>query len=239
MTETSVGEAQAQIDELVVGLLDQYSHVVPYNPWINEDNRWHELAVCVLFSLGDQAGQDARHAVRVLTDMDLLKVSDLASVPWSGDQPEFAHAHLALMRSVLARLGFADENISLALREIVRLAQDLVTHYDGHIQVYLRRHGERMLADLGTDFPSISATDESVRRAFATWLQNVLTMPIFLDTSSAAFFCESAGCTVEDLHQAADRAGVSASVLDDLLDAWSAELQKLAAAGQRNGAQDG
>lgn len=210
---------------LLLGVVDRYAADVPYHPWFDERNRWKEMVVCILFSFGGIAAQSARQASEVLAELGLLNVGDLAALPWENDEPDFKHPHLRLMAEVLDRFDFVQPDIVLALVQIIRLARDLQTHFDGHIQVYLRQQGERMLSELRTNFPGLSVLEERLQYAFTMWFQNVLTMPLFLNTPSTSRFCETAGCTLDELQHTVDELDVSSSLLDDVLDLWASNRE--------------
>jgi hypothetical protein len=217
-------QTRPSLEDILWEVVQHYGDYVPYHPWFNEQRRWHELIVCTLFSLiGGDGSQAVRRAVDILVELNLLNIPDLSALPWVEDSLDLTHPHIALMRQILERLGFAAEVIPVALAQIVQLAQDVHHYHQDHIQIYLRQHGQRMLANLQQDFPSLPVDSAPLQSAFATWLQNVLTMPIFLDTPNARLFCEAAGCTLSQLHETADKLNVSASLLDDMLDFWAAE----------------
>lgn len=221
-TDTS---AQLSLKELLLGVVDRYATDVPYHPWFNERNRWHELVICILFAFGGKAAKSARQAADVLGELGLLNVPDLARIPWIGDELDFKHPQLKLTGEVLERLGFVQADISLALRQIVRIARDLQANYDGHVQVYLRQHGQRILAALTADFPSLPTADERLQYAFVMWLQNALTMPLYLNTPSTSRFCKAAGCSLNELQRTVDELDISTSLLDDVLDLWASEQE--------------
>jgi hypothetical protein len=221
-TDTS---AQLSLKELLLGVVDRYATDVPYHPWFNERNRWHELVICILFAFGGKAAKSARQAADVLGELGLLNVPDLARIPWIGDELDFKHPQLKLTGEVLERLGFVQADISLALGQIVRIARDLQANYDGHVQVYLRQHGQRILAALTADFPSLPTADERLQYAFGMWLQNALTMPLYLNTPSTSRFCKAAGCSLNELQRTVDELDISASLLDDVLDLWASEQE--------------
>ena len=215
--------SQPPLKDLVWEVFQHYANDIPYHSWFNERKRWLELVVCILYSFGAQAGQNARRAVSMFEDLGLLDVAELAELPWRESLPDLTHPHLSLMSSILQRFDFVAQDIPLVLGMVMGVARDLQTHYQGLIQLYLRQHGKRMLDNLQNDFSGLSTSDERLIHAFAIWLQNVLTMPVLLDTPSLQHFCQSAGCTLDELYQAADALNISASILDDVVDIWAVE----------------
>jgi hypothetical protein len=193
---------------------------------MNERDRWYELVACVLLTAGGPAAGQARRGAGVLHDLGLVEVADLAALGPIGDAIDTTDSHLGLMHDVLFRLGYATKDLVDALRALTELARDLEARHQGRIQRYLRGHGTRMLAELRSDFPSASTGDEALQRAFSIWLQNVLTMPVFVDSPSTEEFCAAAGCSPAELAEAADRLDVNASLLDDVLDLWQLDREE-------------
>jgi hypothetical protein len=227
MASNSIRKSKLPLEKLLQEVVERYAKAAPHHQWINERDRWHELVACILFTFGGQAGENARRAGSILSDLDLLNIEVLTNLPLPDGNTAQENTHLTLMRNILVQMGFTEDQAMPALQSILRIAQDLHTHYGGRIQSYLRQYGERMLANLEVDFPKVSSSDEFISHAFAIWLQNVLTMPIFVDTASTRQFCEEAGCTLDELHQTADRMDINASLLDDLLDLWAQEREEL------------
>lgn len=225
MENTRHNSSQPPLEEILWEVVQHYIDRVPSPPWLNEKRRWQELIVCVLSTSGEEGSQQSRRAVEILAELNLLHIPDLAALPWVEGALELEHPHTALMSRVMGRLGFSTSMISTALERIAKLAQDVHSQHQDHIQVYLRQQGRRMLAELPRDFPSLFADDVPLQNAFALWLQNVLTMPIFLDTPNSVRFCEATGYTLQQLHEAADKLDISASLLDDLIDLWAADRE--------------
>ncbi len=227
MSEETTPQTPPSLEDLLRQVIEHHADELPFHPWFDEAKRWQELVICLFFAYAGQIGLDVRGAVQTLDELGLLNVAELAALPWAEGAPDWADPQLVLMVSVLERLGFAVEDSRAALVRILRGAQDLQAHFAGRVQLYLRQQGQRMVAALGSDFPTLAADEERTRHAFTMWLQNALTMPLFLDTPSSRRFCEAAGCTLEQLYQAADNLDVSASLLDDVLDLWAAEEELL------------
>jgi hypothetical protein len=223
MSEENHSGEEVLLGDLLRVVLAQYADEVPSPLWLNEHYRWLELLVCLLFACGGQGGQRARRTVSLLDELGLLEVPSLAKLGEAAEERGLEDGQLALMRQILQRVGLADDDAAEFLQLITGLAQDVMKRHQGRIQLYLRRHGERMLADLRADFPSLPASDGHIRRAFVIWLQNALTLPVFLDNASSRRFCEAVGCTMEELYQAADELDINAALLDDIMDLWAVD----------------
>ena len=217
---------QPPLDTLVKDVLKRYAEAVPHAQWVNERERWYELIACILLALGGPAAGQARRAAGVLHELGLLEIADLAAIAPIGNSIDAADPHLCLMHDVLFRLGYSANDIVGALRTLTELARDLEARYQGRIQRYLRDHGTRMLNALRSDFPSASTSETTLQRAFALWLQNVLVMPVFVDSASTEAFCAAAGCSRAELAESADRLDVNAALLDDVLDLWQADREQ-------------
>jgi hypothetical protein len=177
--------------------------------WESEHERWKDLLLCHLIAgVGIDAGR-ARVAIAALDTVGLLEATSLGT-PCAADDE--------LRRLLLERLDFPkDENAAIrdALR---RLAKLTVEQWDGHIQRFLRAHGERMAEDLAARLAAHGFEKRPAYKTALLWLQRVANIPSLLpDDPHVEAFCRSFGFTHDSLLQEADRRGLNISVLDDLL----------------------
>ncbi len=213
------------LEELLLGVVDHYVADVPYHPWFDERNRWYELVVCILFAYGGKTDGTARSAGDVLARLGLLDVSTLADLPGDG-KVDLDQSPARLIADVLTQMGYDPGDIASILGQLRNIARDLRNNRNCRIQVYLRSQGERMLSAMQKDWGCVqSKKDERFQNALVMWLQNVLTMPVYLNTASTVQFCKAAGCSLDELQQAADELNISASLLDDMLDLWAADQE--------------
>lgn len=213
--------ADRDLDQALGALIRAFAKKVPLHPWVDEHQRWLELVTCLLFVLSGDAAEQAREVTGVLDALRLLDVAELAGTPLIDGKPDPNDEHLRWLRSVIERFGASPEDSRLAAQSLTSCARDLRARSEGRPQVYLRRQGERILAELREDFPSLVSHDDRAHVAMRMWLQNALAMPVFLDCGAAVRFCEGAGCTLNELHAAADRLGINAAAVDDVLEIWS------------------
>ncbi|MCX6564915.1 MAG: hypothetical protein NTW38_00575 [Candidatus Aminicenantes bacterium] len=222
---------KASLEKELLELFSRHFESLPSNPWADERERWLELVVCTLFTHGGSSRGKSRQAAHIFKELGLLEIENLAAIPIRQGVMVSDHSSVMTMTQILRQMGFASKDISPALTKTVMLAKAVCIRFGGKIQRYLRSYGEAMLAHLEKDFPEIFVSkkkraaheDTSWRFAFALWLQNSLTLPVFLDTANTRRFCRHAVCRMTDLQEAADRLDINASLLDDLLDLWATE----------------
>lgn len=199
------------LERLLLHAVDRYAALAPEQVWVDERDRWLELVVCVLFTHAID-GDRARRVVSILDQLGLLDIDALA---------DSSEECVALRAQILTRCGVPPGATEAVELDLSRLATDLHRRYEGHVQLYLRQHAQRMLAELPREFPAFVGKDaERAQHALALWLQNVASLPVFLDTPAAQRFMEEVGASPQELHDAADRLGINAALLDDILDLW-------------------
>jgi endonuclease III len=186
-------------------------------PWEWEEDRWDELIFCLLWRTGRTSDIEARTAVRILKDLRLLSVSDLASLLLDGNNVDMSQSNAVLIAEVLRRSGFSDDGVVRGLRAIVQAAQSLEKNHKGKIQHYLRAYGERMLAELPQHFAFTELPEVDVHFAFCVWMQNTLSMPVPAWDERVQRYCDQLGITKSELLLSADNLDMNVAVLDDLI----------------------
>lgn len=196
------------------------SQVRPASPWISELDRFDELVFALFTRMTHRTELEARQLVEGLRALGLLDVPTLAAVPLEAGHvaPAEDPAVQRLFRTI-SDSGLTDEVSRRMTVTLVELAQALMRGYDGKLQRYLRRYGERMLAELGDSFSFSQLSQEQVLGAFTYWLQNALLMPLSLVDDSVRAFAKSHGLTESDLIASADELGLNLAWMDDVLEA--------------------
>ncbi len=157
-----------------------------------------------------------RATTQLLSRLELLAVRTLADVPSLttgslNDHP--AGRHLV---EVLVAQGWTQMAAIRAANRLSELARHVRDTWGGHLQAYLRRHGEQMIEELVTTVPIEGLSDARRRLVFGYWLQNVLAMPVAVRTGELDAFCARAGVTFEAMVGAADAIDLNVGLLDDL-----------------------
>ena len=219
-------EAQRKLNDLIDAQLPRFAERLGHYPWPDETARWHELVFCILSAEGREcfAPPDhrtvARKAVKALVELDLLDVVNLARLAAATEAEEDIasddQALVALRRSVLERLGYPPESVDRILLAVVEVACVLDTAFDGKIQHYLRRAGERMVGEMADIFRLRALGEMQARYVLTHWLQNVAAMPLALHNPSMLILCETLGITPDDLCAAADARDMNVALVDDM-----------------------
>lgn len=194
--------------------------VRPASPWSSELDRFDELVFALFTRISDRPELEVRQLVEELRALGLLDVPRLAAVTVEAGQLASADdpAVHQLFRTI-GDSGLTDEMSWQMTVTLVELAHDLERGYDGKLQRYLRRYGERMLAELGDSFSFSQLSQEQVLDAFTYWLQNALLMPLSLVDDNVRAFGVRHGLTESDLIASADELGLNLAWMDDVLEA--------------------
>src|SRR5579864_9074605 len=145
-------------------LLDSFS-------WKFEEDRWAELLIC---SLPAAVGIDpvtARISVDTLKRMRVIAVDGLASL---------SPKEMKFIDQVFVKYGCAAADARKATKTIVSLAKVVKRNWDGYLQRFLRKHGEKMVKDLQAALKSAGMGHEAGAKIAVLWLQNVANIPILL-----------------------------------------------------------
>lgn len=180
--------------------------------WMHENDRWAELIFCLLNQYNPQNAQTIRMAVSSLQYLGLLDTTKLSLLETPGNEDVVVFAH------ILKRHGFSPENTEHAVKLLVHVASVIHKDYEGKIQRYLRRAGERMRDELANMFGGGLLKEEQLHYAISSWLQNALSLPISLEHPAVLEFCKRNGVSVEELLHAADELDLNIALVDDLLE---------------------
>ena len=193
-------------------MLTRHAGELAAYPWLSEEDRWAELIFCLLLRYSPQRPEEVRSTVAALQELDLLGPETLARL--SDREMEST----SVIEFVLRRYGFTDSNVRDASDLLMHLSQAILRDFGGHIQLYLRRQGERIRDELAELLSGARLGVEDKTYALSHWLQNALGMPVSLDHEAVARFCEENGVSTQDLEEAADQLNLSLAVVDDLLE---------------------
>jgi hypothetical protein len=178
-------------------------------PWEWEGDRWLELLICLVKADLDVEPSVVRSAVALLDELDAVSLENLVNLDVDD---------LALIRTVLLRSGFNTEAADRAGQLMCAAARLVTTRWTGHVQKFLREHGEKMRKQLAKTLKRIGITAAAADKAAVLWLQNVANLPILLpEDAHILSFCRRHKLSETELVDLADRLGMNLAVLDDLL----------------------
>ena len=100
---------------------------------------------------------------------------------------------------------------------IVQLAGHFVVNYQGKVQHFVRRYGEKMISDFKSEVKIGGLDDDNTSAALTYWLQNSMNMPLSMRDGAMVSYCKRHGLKLEQLLDAADELGINHSLLDDLI----------------------
>jgi hypothetical protein len=191
----------------------RYRLELGHYPWESESDRWTELLVCALTEGAQCSAADARAAVESLNALNLTDAKELATA---------TDGKRVLIEQILARVlddGSAKNTTSSAAAAMLtRIARVAIEKWDGHIQRFLRRHGEAMVTDLAAILTAKDLPAPRAAKVATVWLQNVANLPVLhqKDPHLHAFRL-SHKMTEAELLDLADRLDLGVAVLDDVL----------------------
>lgn len=194
-------------------LYEEYGQFLAPYLWASESDRWAELVLCLLHQcFAGEPGTNIRQAVTLLQDLNLLEVDRLVGLHDPTSQSTITFVY------ILKQQGFSDAAIRRATKVLSDAATIVKTRYDSKIQRYLRRHAQIMRDELVSVFGDLNLTKEQLQYAIVHWLQNVLSLPLSLESPAVIEFCEKNGVSIDDLMHACDSLDINAAIVDDLLE---------------------
>ncbi|MDX6749385.1 hypothetical protein SH611_06165 [Geminicoccaceae bacterium 1502E] len=199
-------------------LIVRYSPLFEQHQWPEESLRWTELAFALATRISPRPEAEIRRTVEEMDLLGLLEVETLAGLAGPEGGVDFAAGGARRMEEHLLENGLASGEARALILALHELAVALRERFEGRIQLYLRRYGERMLDELAQNFRFSRLSPEQARSAFSYWLQNVLGMPVPLRTPAVQAFCGRLGVTEEELVAAADRLDLNLALADDMIE---------------------
>jgi hypothetical protein len=209
-------------------LFGQYEPDFGRYQWPLENLRWNALALSILETLSSETV--AESAGRAMADLDLLAVDKLAQLANSVTKKPLSKRK-RLVLGILEEAGFDEEAAIQTLTTLVEAAEIVQRELNGKIQKLLRREGLEILQTVERFFRFSGIDDDAKSRAITRWLQDVINIPVYLETESTKAFCAEQKVTVSDLIAAADELDISVAIVDDLIQKWHQSetvLQKVA-----------
>jgi len=119
--------------------------------------------------------------------------------------------------SVLEEAGVKAEDAVRAVAVLKETSEAIQKAFDGKVQRFLRKVGDKALNDLVSTLSLKTLPKEQTKEALAFWLQNVAALPVSLGHESADRFCRAHGVDGEKLLQSTDSLNLNVAVLDDLI----------------------
>lgn len=212
-------EIPIQIDliQTLNDLFQEYQPSFERTQWPMESMRWKELAFCVLETYSSE--QMAMTASRAMSELDLLDVRKLTQLNDSLTKNK-PSARVKLIHGILQESGFSKESAELALNTLVKAAEVIKDKFNNKIQLLLRKEGKKMIRNV-TKLLNFSTLDKkSALQSVTKWLQNVLNLPVLLETESIDAFCNEMDISVDDLIVVADDLDINLALIDELIEQW-------------------
>ncbi|MBN1248709.1 MAG: hypothetical protein JXC32_13705 [Anaerolineae bacterium] len=206
-------------DDILLDLYRAHGPDIDEDLWLLESARWNELLFCLAMAVAgaDLALEAVRDTVRLLARMNLVSLIPLASLAADGAPHVEGSPILITAKTLLERSGLTPDEAERTVIAFCEIARTFEARYEGKVQLLFRKYGRMMMEELTDDFASTALQPEEAKRAFATWLQNTLNMPVPVSTPAAEAACEALGTTYGALIEAADRTDINVAVVDELL----------------------
>ena len=189
-----------------------------YYQWPWEEKRWHELAFCLLLSVGSPPfdAATARNTVSALGELGYLDIQELAALVPKCRGPRCKDPLYDVLIQILKRQGLTAAQSKMAVVTIAEAAHSIWQKQAGKLQLYLRGYGERMLAEIDQHFQFSRLSGAQRNKAFTHWFQNVLNIPISLAEPGLKAVCKDFDVTFDELIAVADELGLNLAMLDDM-----------------------
>jgi len=215
----SGADAHYQIRRLLSG---PGAAFVTQHRWSHEAERWNELVAALLSVTLKLPRAGIAHLVGRMNILGLLDVDTWSELPADFDAASKS-ATVERSLELFEEHGVKGPEGMRAIRSVHEAAHAVQARYRGHIQIALREAGEQVLALLKDALNLTSIPDFEARQALTLWLQNVLNLPISLQSANLDAFSKRHAISVEKLTEAADELNLSIPALDDLVEYWAHE----------------
>jgi hypothetical protein len=221
---SSMSETEFQLRKLSI----KYSDFFAYHQWTSEHKRWVELVFALVTKVSSKPDFQVRPAIEFLDDCGVLEIKELSEIPKVGTSLDFdcslAHRIVeTLSEPILTEDGdtipaFDEIESKRILVVLHEAAKSLTQHYDGKVQLCLRKYGQKILDELCDKFLFGDLGDHEVKDAITCWLQNVANVPLYRRTEANKEFCEKLKISTEELVEEADRLDINIALLDDMIE---------------------
>lgn len=209
--------SQAELRDMLISLYQEFQPPEEWFMWPIESMRWNELVYCILEFWSSEL--QAQATVNAMSELDLLDVGKLANL--SKDFAEFKTSERGrLILGILSEAGFKNDAAEQALKNLNEAAKIIWQKFNGQVQRILRSESEVMIQNIAGSFNLSNLDDSSVRKIITRWLQNVLNLPVYLETEATSIFCNEMSITPDELINAADSLDINLGIVDELLQQW-------------------
>lgn len=232
MEKSNITEIEFQLRKLIT----KYSDFFAYHQWPSEHERWVELIFALVSTKSDKPQYEVRDIIEELDDLGLLDVEELSHIPKVDNNIDFNSPYAKRVIESLSesryteegvkKSGFTEEESKSSFLIMHEAAKSLMEHHEGKIQKYLRKYGQQIVNEFAENFSLSGINKKDLEYAVTYWLQNVLNMPLGLETESSEAFCKELRITNEELVQEADKLDINIALLDDMIDQHIQNLKK-------------
>ena len=211
-----------RVREKLLDIFETYQDTFQKHQWPLEIHRWYELVRCVLSAVEGRFDPHNRatNTTKLLIDMELLDIPLLAKCSRDASE-ESASQVRSDIHTVLRRTGYdldQANNIGTALCALARAVEDKC---QARIQALLREQCVGLVGNILEQFPLDGAIGtKAARLAITHWLQNVLNLPILVDSPGLQAICKQMNANPSDVLEAADQLDINAALLDEILNRW-------------------
>jgi hypothetical protein len=174
-------------------------------PWADETIRWAELVFCFLDQTRRAEPAVTRHAVTILTMLNLVAPKRLA---------QLSATQTTVVRHILSEAGWTNEEAETAIAGLAACARAFIRE-GGAAKILREESGEmrqrlcRRL-DNSNEIPGLAA-------ALGHWLQNTCSLPVPIDRAEWERFAQGLGYSYEELIRAADEIDLNVALIDDII----------------------
>ncbi len=224
MEKSNISEVEFQLRKLIT----KYSDLFVNHQWPSEHERWVELIFALVTRISKKPESEIRDIIEELDDLELLDIKELSNISKVGNDIDFnspfakrvieSLSESRFTEEELKKPGFTEEESKRSLSVMHEAAKGLMEHHSGKIQKYLRKYGQQMVDELAENFSFTGMEEKDIKYAFIYWLQNVLNMPVNLNTESIDTFCNRLGISGEKLVKEADNLNINVALLDDMIE---------------------
>lgn len=209
--------SQAELRDTLISLYQEFEPPEDLYMWPIESMRWNELAYCILERWSSEL--EARSATNALSELDLLEVRKLAQLAeaYNAGKPS---KRGKLILGILVEAGFDNVAAERALTNLIEASRTIWEKLGGQVQRLLRQESEKLIISIAESFDFSDLDDESARQIMTRWLQNVLNLPVYLETEGTRTFCTEMNITPSELVDTADLLDINLAIVDELLQQW-------------------
>jgi len=215
------GHSREEVIHILNDLFEDYQPSLEKYQWPRESMRWYDLTFCILEIWSSK--EVAHAATKALLELRLLDVEKLARL--SNTSESISSSRTQLILGILQEAGFKEKASEQALTTLIEAAKTIQTKCDGKVQQLLRKEGEKIIRNVAAFFGFSALDDQSTRQTITRWLQNVLNLPVYLETESTNAFCAEINTDATEIIAAADELDINIAIVDELiLDYYNTEM---------------